>query len=137
MKPRGQEGGEQGDRPAGLHVSRAFGRLLRLGVDDGARQRILGRPPAPRFVIQPGDAVLRVAMQPAPDHIAATIVNLGDHRHGEAAVGEQHHVGAQGNPPDSSPTHVLQLLPLLVRQMHKNHPGHLPPAWRARTVPNL
>ena len=134
---RGQEGGQQRDRPAGLHQPGAARRLAGLRVDDLARQPLAGRAATARQVVQAGDAGGRVAVQPGPDHVVAAGVDGGDLRHAVPAIREQHHLRAQGDPADRLPAHRLQLGALLACQMHVQHRRHLLPVSHARCVPDF
>ena len=119
-------------------MPRTLGRLAHLGIHDLHRESGLGRPTAPWLVLQSADPLLLVAVQPQAHHVLATLVDLRNLRHPVAARIQQHHLGAQGHPPDGLSTHLLQVLALLSRQMHPYHPhtsqspdhtGSVPEFW--------
>src|SRR6185437_10721448 len=110
VKALGEESGEQGHTPARLDMAGAGWRLAGLGIDDGSSQRIPGWASTAGFIFQAGYSLTLIAMQPDPHHILAAVMDGGDLGNGEAAVGEQDHVGAQSHTSDGLPTDDLQFV---------------------------
>jgi hypothetical protein len=137
VEPCGQEGGQQAHRPAGLDMARAGWGLARLGVHDRPGQRVLGRSSAARLVLQPGHALSLIAVQPGAHDILPTGRDQSNLGGGEAAVREQDHVSAQGDPPDRLMAKMGQFLSLRLRQGHLDHPIHLRLSEVAELVPHF
>ena len=79
-------------------------RLAGLGIDDGSSQWIPGRASTAGLIFQARHSLALIAMQPDPHDILAAVMDGRDLGNGEAAVGEQDHVGPQGHAPDGLPT---------------------------------
>jgi len=61
-------------------------------------------------------------MQPGAHHVFAAIMDGRDLGDGEAAVGEQHHVGPQGHPTDGLPTDGAEFVLLVLGKLHHSLP---------------
>ncbi len=79
MKATRQKCGEPANTPACLDVPGAEWGLAGLRVHDGTSLSVLGRAPAAGLVVQAGDSVLRVPVQPGAHHVTAAGRDYGDH----------------------------------------------------------
>src|SRR5262249_15633868 len=119
------------------HVSRARWRLARLSVHDRPSQAVFERSPSAWFVLQPADPFPLVAVQPGADDIWSTGMNRRNLWDGEASLGQQDHLSAQGHPPDRLMAEGGQFISLRLRQGHVDHPAYLRLSEAAETVPHF